>query len=338
METRRDFLRQTGLLLAGLSSAPFAPATSTNAERACSAFTLEVAHVLFELKLFEQRYLPALLDRRTLKQRTAIWGPKRADSPSASLARWKWAIRQLRRAVPRHRQSRSALDRETLQYVCVAVPGCDALLKDQPPACAAQQEDGRICWRVYPYSAEGVAEREEHVRRVLRRVEVGDPHAAEPWRELRRVLPAVKERLRAAPPAFDAALGAPFSVLPILAELDPAFVLQALDRGWIRAAIEGNQALTPEERTWQRRLLGSSIFPSLQCHSLTLILEALANNHFPRMGRFLAVPEIHADSHWNGLMPKILYATLHRKVAVLRDWTQGIPPSAFGRDGGGIEQ
>jgi hypothetical protein len=55
-------------------------------------------------------------------------------------------------------------------------------------------------------------------------------------------------------------------------------------------------------------------------------LEALANNRFAEIARFLAFPEIHADSYWNGVMPKILLATLYRKVVILRDLAWKVPP------------
>jgi hypothetical protein len=116
------------------------------------------------------------------------------------------------------------------------------------------------------------------------------------------------------------------AVLPVLAELDPAFVAEALDRGRLMAAVESNPALTPEERVLQRNLVNSRFFAGWLCHDLALVLEALANNRFAEIAHFLALPEIHADSFWNGVMPKILLATLYRKVRVLRDLARKVPP------------
>jgi hypothetical protein len=151
------------------------------------------------------------------------------------------------------------------------------------------------------------------VRFVLRRARAGDERASAPWLELRRVLPAVQEPFLAVLPIL------PEMVLPILAELDPAFVAQALDRGRLLAAVEGNPVLTPEERLRHRNLVNSRFYAGWLCYSLVLVLEALAGNHFAEIARFLALPEIHADPYWTGLMPKILLAALYRKVVVLRD-------------------
>jgi hypothetical protein len=165
------------------------------------------------------------------------------------------------------------------------------------------------------------------VRFVLRWAGVGDERAADPWLELRRVLPAVEDLYVARTPMSDKKLSgyvAPLPtlaevVLPVLAELDPAFVAQALDRGRLMAAVESSLVLTPEERMLQRNLVNSRFFAGWLCHNLTLVLEALADNHFAEIARFLTFPEIHADSFWTGLMPKILLSTLYRKVVVLRD-------------------
>jgi hypothetical protein len=114
------------------------------------------------------------------------------------------------------------------------------------------------------------------------------------------------------------------AVLPVLAELDPAFVAQVLDRGRLLAAVESNPALTPEERLRHRNLLDTRFYASWLCYSLAMVLEALANNHGAEIARFLAFPEIHGDSYWNGVMPKILLATLYTTAVVLRDLTKKV--------------
>jgi hypothetical protein len=125
----------------------------------------------------------------------------------------------------------------------------------------------------------------------------------------------VREFFLALPPDSAKKLSGFVAVLPVLAELDPAFAAQALDRGRLVAAVEGkgNPVL-------------SRFFAGWLCYSLVMVLEALANNHFAKIARFLALPEIHADSYWSGLMPKILLATLHRKVVVMRDLARKVPP------------
>jgi hypothetical protein len=297
------------LLLAGLSSLPFTPATADHgAQPDTLALTLEAARLLWELHVFERVYLSALL------------GPGLPASPSPALARWKRAVRQLRRAVPRAGRGQSTLRTETLRNACgAAAPGCGDFLGDSPSECFSRV-GGTICWHIYPFG-QGAAEREEQVRFVLRWARAGDERAAAPWLELRRVLPAVQESFLAVLPVLPEAVGS------VLTEMDPAFVVQTLDRGRLMAAVESNPALTPEERLWQRNLVNSRFYAGWLCYSLTLVLEALANNHFAEIASLLTYPEIHADSFWNGLMPKILLATLYCKTVVLRDLARKVPPS-----------
>jgi hypothetical protein len=297
------------LLLAGFSSLPSTLATGDDVAQLISqALTLEAARVLWELHVFERVYLPALL------------GPGRPASPSPALDQWKRAVRQLRRAVPRAGRCQSTPHTDTLRKACAAAaPGCGDFLGDSPSECFSRVS-GTISWHIYPYFGQGAAERDEQVRFVLRWARVGDDRAAAPWVELRRVLRAVQESFLAVLPVL------PEAALPVLAELNPAFVAQALDRGRLVAAVESNPALTPEERLWQRNLVNSRFYAGWLCYSLTLVLEALANNHFAKIAWFLTFPEIHADSFWNGLMPKILLATLYRKTVVLRDLAQKIQP------------
>jgi hypothetical protein len=311
------------LLLAGLSSLQITPATAGDgAQLDSQAQTLEAARVLWELHVFERVYLPALL------------GPGQPASPPPALAKWRRAVRLLRRAVLRAGRCHSTPHTDTLRKACAAAaPGCGDFLGDSPSECFSRVSD-TICWHIYPYFGQGVGEREEQVRFVLRWAGVGDERAAAPWVELRRVLPAVEDRYVACTPMSDKKLSgyvAPLptlaeAVLPVLAELDPAFVAQTLDRGRLMAAVESSPALTPEERLWQHNLVNSRFFAGWLCNSLALVLEALANNHFAKIARFLTFPEIHADSFWNGLMPKILLATLYRKTVVLRDLAQKIQP------------
>jgi hypothetical protein len=95
---------------------------------------------------------------------------------------------------------------------------------------------------------------------VLRWAGAGDGRAVAPWLELRRVLPAVEEFFLSLPPTSDKRLGGYVAVLPILAELDPTFAAQALDRGRLLAAVEDDPALTPEERERQLSVLSSRFY------------------------------------------------------------------------------
>jgi hypothetical protein len=324
MQTRRTFLSRSGLLLAGLSSWPFTPVTAGDGAQLDSlALTLEAAKVLWELHVFELVYLPALL-QQTVKDGLPALGPGQPASPSPALAPWQRAVRLLRQAVPRAGRRPSTPHAETIRNACAAAaPGSGEFLGDPPSDCFSRVGD-RICWHVYPCWGQGAAEREEQVRFVLRWAGAGDERAAAPWLELRRVLPAVQQSFLAVLPIL------PEMVLPVLAELDPAFAAQALDRGRLVAAVEGHPSLTPEERERQRGFLETRFYAGWLCYSLAMVLEALAGNHFAKIARFLTFPEIHADSYWSGLMPKILLATLYRKVVVLRDLTKKVPLGGAG--------
>jgi hypothetical protein len=272
-----------------------------------SAETLarELLNLRRDLLQFRITYLPVLL---------------RSASPDL-LQRWQATARELAQALPREGENWIAalVEEPVLRLLQDGYSDEGCFLR--PPPDPFELVGGRLCWHIYPYLGQGAADREEQVRIVLRRAGAGDERAAAPWVELRRVLPAVKKSFLAVLPIL------PEMVLPVLAELDPAFAAQALDRGRLVAAVESNPALTPEERLRQRGLLNTRFYASWLCYSLAMVLEALANNHFAEIARFLTFPDIHADSYWGGLMPKILLATLYRKVVVLRELARKIPPA-----------
>jgi hypothetical protein len=260
----------------------------------------EVLNLRRDLWLFRPAYLPVLL---------------RSASPDL-LKRWQATARELAQTLPRERENRIAalVEEPVLRLLQDGYPDGGHLFR--PPPDPFELVGERLCWHIYPFGGQGAADREEQVRIVLRRAGAGDERAAAPWVELQRVLPAEKKSFLAVLPEL------PEMVLPVLAELDPAFVAQALGR--LLAAVEGNPALTPEERLRHRNFLDTRFYAGWLCYSLAMVLEALANNHFAGIARFLALPDIHADSYWSGLIPKILLATLYRKVVVLRDLTKKV--------------
>jgi len=271
----------------------------------------EVLNLRRDLWLFRTVYLPVLL----------------RPEGSAAMERWQATARQLADGLPREDRGRPAdlIKEPVRQLLRGGFREAEYLL--MPPRDAFLTVGGRVCWFVYPHSGEGAAEREKHVRFVLRWAGVGDEQAPAPWLELRRVLPAVREFFLALAPTSEKKLGGYTAALPIIAELDPAFAAQALDRGRLLAAVEGNPTLTPTEQARLRSVLGSHFYAGCLCTSLTLVVEALANNHFPEIAPLLALPDVHADAFWCGLMPKILLATLYQKVVIVRDWARKISPS-----------
>lgn len=279
----------------------------------------EVLNLKRDLWLFRTTYLPMLLRR----------------AGSDAVGRWQRATQRLADTLPREAESRTApLDAGPVLELLQAGDQDGGLLLTPPPTDSFTVVGDRVCWFVYPHSGEGATDREEHVRFVLRWAGAGDEQAPAPWLELRQVLPAVQEFFTALPPTSDKRMGGYASVLPILAELDPVFAAQALDRCRLVAAVEGDTALTPAERERQLSVLGSRFYAGCLCHGLALVLEALANNHFSQVMDFLRLPEIDADGYWNGLMPKVLLATLYRKAVVLRELKRHGEPGVGGHKRG----
>ena len=271
----------------------------------------EVMTLRRDLWLFRTVYLPVLL---------------RSASPEL-LERWQATAHQLATAL--RREGQEPLNPLTPEPVLELLQGGqpEGSLRVMPPADSFVPVGDRLCWHLYPYSGQGAAEREEQVRFVLRWGGAGDERAAAPWLELRKVLPAVQDFFLSLTPASDKKLGGYTAVLPILAELDPAFAIQALDRGRLLAVVESDPGLPPSER-WRRcRVLESRFYAGCLCHGLALVLEALANNHFAKIAPLLRLPEVHADAFWAGLMPRILLATLYQKAVLLQEWTLKISPS-----------
>ncbi len=281
----------------------------------------ETLNLRRDLWLFRTAYLPVLL---------------RSANPGL-VERWQWTVQGLADALPREDGSRGAalVEDRVVQLLRTGYPEAEYLLTPLPNAYLTV--GGRLRWHVYPHSGETIADREEHVRYVLRWAGAGDERADAPWMELRRVLSAVQEFFLALPPTLDKRMGGYVSVLPILAELDPPFAAKALDRSLLVASVEYDPTLTPEERERHLSILNSRFYAGCLCNGLSLIVEALANNQFAQIGELLALPEIHADPYWNGLMPKILLATLYRKAVVVCDLARNAPPGESERDAGRLQ-
>jgi hypothetical protein len=277
----------------------------------------EVVTLRRDLWLFRTVYLPVLL---------------RSASPEL-LERWQQTAQKLADAVPRDGNTLLASPdwRAVKELLPIGYPEDALRLMYLPSPWAVPAGDG-FCWHIYPYSGQATTEREEQVRFVLRWAEVGDERASAPWLELMQVLPTVQEFFASLPPMSDKKMGGYIAVLPILAELDPMFVVQALDRGRLLAIVEGDLTLTPKERERQRRFLDTGFFARCLCNSLALILEALANNHFAKIGNLLALPDLNADSYWSGLVPKILLVTLFWKTSALQSLAWRLPTGDIGQD------
>src|SRR5215831_17061117 len=125
----------------------------------------EVLNLRRDLWLFRTVYLPVLL---------------RAASPDL-VERWQRTAQSLAEALPREGENRIArLDEGPVLRVLQTGEPEGGFLLTPPPSDPFNPVGDRLCWHVYPYSGQGVAEREEQVRFVLRWARAGDERAAAP--------------------------------------------------------------------------------------------------------------------------------------------------------------
>src|SRR5262249_49852708 len=105
----------------------------------------EVLNLRRDLWLFRAVYLPVLL----------------RSASSSAVDRWQDVVRHLADALPREGENRIArLDGgPVLRLLQTGHPDGGFLLRPPPTDCFTQVGD-RLCWHLYPYSGQGVAERQ----------------------------------------------------------------------------------------------------------------------------------------------------------------------------------
>src|SRR5262249_31580673 len=171
----------------------------------------------------------------------------------------------------------------------------------------------RLWWGIIPYGI-GPDDPDSLARQALRRLPFADADAPDLLGEIRRHLPRIRQWVLDLPPLSNENLAALPGVVPALALVDPDLPPTALDRQRMRAALQAGRCTPPERVADDLRGIDSHFFASCLCCSLSLSMQALANNHFSAIGRLLRHPELYADSFWLGLAPKAVAAVLLRKV------------------------
>jgi hypothetical protein len=113
------------------------------------------------------------------------------------------------------------------------------------------------------------------------------------------------------------------SVLPLIADADPAFAKLALDPETWRNVVLADRHITEEQRAKRLKCVDGAWFCHTLNNALLHVLGALANNHFTMIEDFLDHPFLCGG--YTHLMPHYVFAVLVEKVMILRQVAQERP-------------
>lgn len=105
------------------------------------------------------------------------------------------------------------------------------------------------------------------------------------------------------------------TVLPFIADDDPAFAMTMLQPQAYRDRIRSRDGLTPSQRQTELEKVDAFYFGYVLNNSLLHVVAALANNHFLDIRQFLQIPNY--SGRYTDLIPHYLFAILIAKVSVL---------------------
>ena len=290
---------------------------------------LERAFVLFELKLFEQDYLPVLQAPLFLDHSHGTPHLVRWPWPARKrlLAEWQTAARRLFETLSRPAGTQGAtLDPTEFEPLFADSPGISVDLLTPPPHPCFVRREGRIYWQVNSrWEPSDPERRAEEVLHYLAPLLPAVPRAAggSAVERLRQYSPLVNDWYLETAPLVDGQFAAFDFLLPQLAEFDPALAVKALDRQRMKRRVRHDPQLLPNERAKRLKTLDGRIHSSCLSCSLALAMETLANNHFCKIGNLLELPELYGS--WNSFMAPFLFRTLYRKVEVLRRLVKTAP-------------
>ena len=331
VETRRQFLARSGTLIAGLAGLPLVPPAFADSVDPSGSLDLglELAIVLFELRLFERHYLlglhaPFSLDHRDGEPRLCF-----CQSKEYRLEQWQAATRRLAEALqaPPHPKM-PTLEPDEIRPLFIQ--RCQDSLQEvdhrfmldvSAHRCFSVRR-GRICWHIYPLGSvrpepECRARDALHLlRRCFALPVPAAAEAADACDQLRSLMPEIKELYRRLDPIGDAHFAAYDWLLPLLAEVDPAWSAQILDRSGMEHVVRTDRHLSPLERDQRLHALRCPFVSNYLSSAHALVMGNLANNHFCEIANLFGHPEIFGSA--NSLMTEIVFAVLHRKVEVLR--------------------
>ena len=184
---------------------------------------------------------------------------------------------------------------------------------------------GRICWHIYPLGSIR-PEPEHRACDALHLLQgcfglplLAAPDAANACDQLRSLLPQIKELYRQLDPVNADHFTAYEWLLPLLAEVDPAWAVQVLDRSRMQHEVRTDRHLSPAERDLRLQQLNCPFVSSYLSSAIAFVMGSLANNRFCEIDNLFGHPEIFGSA--NSLMTEIVFAVLYRKVEVLRELT-----------------
>jgi len=307
--TRRDFLAASARTLAVAGSLP-QTIRPTDDPGGGSRLDLasEVARLGSELDLFGHHYLPRLLAPRLLAYREGSARLIEIPGDPDRLRSWRAAVTRLGRMLPADGATWPRGDPEPAEFGDFLV---DPAAGDGLPGA------GRIDWRLSPLPEPWPEHREDVAREILAGAGFAASDEDSSVEQLRLHRHAVRRWLLALPTDRRLDPGLPSSLLPVLAEADPAFARRAIDTRRLEAAVRADRSLAPGEVARHVGYVRGYFYRSAVSSALARVLAALANNRFGEIGRFLDLPEIYGN--WNAFMPRFLFAVLLGKVSVLRD-------------------
>ena len=105
--------------------------------------------------------------------------------------------------------------------------------------------------------------------------------------------------------------------LPLISDVDPAFVKLAIDPQTWRTLVEANADLTEGDRRTMLEDIEHGHFRHATNNALLHVFAGLANNHFLEIRDYLDHPCLYGL--YTGLMPHYLFALLFQKVSILHD-------------------
>lgn len=138
-------------------------------------------------------------------------------------------------------------------------------------------------------------------------------------------LPQIKRRLMKLSVLDSDLLNGLSFLLPLIADVDPAFVKLAMDPQTWRTLVESNADLTESDRRKMLESIEHGHFRHATNNALLHVFAGLGNNRFLELRDYLDHPCLYGS--YAGLMPHYLFALLFQKVSILHDLCHH--PSAF---------
>lgn len=133
-------------------------------------------------------------------------------------------------------------------------------------------------------------------------------------------VPAIRQWLMSLPVDSTDLANSLCSVLPLIADADPAFAKLALDPDTWRKLVLADRDITEEERVRRLKWVEGQGFAHWLNNALLHTLGSFANNHFTEIEDFLDHPYLCGG--YTHLMSPYVFAVLFEKVVILRQFSE----------------